>query len=103
VLELEIETTIDRALAAVADSDARVEALSRGVEHLTEVARIEQLALDVGAGVQTDYLRAEADLFAARAALAEVRHGALAARVALARATGELSTEWIALNLEIDR
>ena len=58
--------------------------------------RIEKLRLSAGAGVETDYLRAEADLLAARANAAEARNRAAAARAELARIAGELTPEWVA-------
>ncbi len=100
LLELETETTVDNAVAAVHESRARTEAFARAVEHLTEVARIERLALDAGAGVQTDFLDAEATLFRARASMIEAGHAEIAARIALARAVGDLTPEWLAQNVE---
>ncbi len=79
---------------------ARVTAGSIVVQHLTEVARIEQLALAEGARTQSDYLRAEADLLRARAQLVEARHGATGALVALTRTVGDLSVGWIDRTLE---
>jgi len=70
------------------------------VHHLAEVARIEQLALEAGAGTQTDFLRADADLRKSRAQLIEARHMEILARIQLARTTGELSVEWLASTLE---
>jgi outer membrane protein len=89
----EVEDAVDAALTAYRSASSRALALEAAVAQSAEVARIEALALEAGAGVQTDYLRAEADLLSARAALAEARHGAAAARVRLARATGRLSVE----------
>jgi outer membrane protein len=100
LLELDVESLVDRAIAAVEESDARVDALTQAVTHLTEVSRIERLALDVGTGVQTEFLRAEADLYQARANLVRASHNAAAARVALARAVGELSLDWLRTHLE---
>jgi outer membrane protein TolC len=88
-----VEDAVDAALTAYRSASSRALALEAAVAQSAEVARIEALALEAGAGVQTDYLRAEADLLSARAALAEARHGAAAARVRLARATGRLSVE----------
>ena len=79
---------------------ALVSALRRAVQLQTEVARIEQLSLDAGAGTQTDYLRAEADLARARSLLVEAEHAEIAARVELARVVGELTTEWLNRNVE---
>jgi outer membrane protein len=89
----EVEDAVDASLAAYRSASSRALALEAAVAQSAEVARIEALALEAGAGVQTDYLRAEADLLSARAALAEARHGAAAARVGLARATGRLRVE----------
>lgn len=61
---------------------------------------MEKLRLDTGAGTQTDYLRAEADLLSARAELAAARHTVIGARVELARATGALTLDWLRQNLE---
>ena len=94
---------VDRALARVHEQRARVEALSRAAEHLAEVARIEQLALDTGRGTQTDYLRAEASLRRARAAVVQARHAEIAARVELARTVGDLTPHWLSTMLETTR
>ncbi|KPK83113.1 MAG: hypothetical protein AMS25_01110 [Gemmatimonas sp. SM23_52] len=98
--ELRTEEAVDRALNAAFETRALVEALTRAVSHQTEVVRIEQLSLEAGAGTQTDYLRAEADLARARARLVEARHAEIAARIELARVVGELRPDWLARNLE---
>jgi outer membrane protein TolC len=98
--ELGAEEETDRALNAAIETRARVEALSRAVQHQAEVVRIERLSLEAGAGTQTDYLRAEADLLGARSRLVEARHAEIAARVELARVVGELDSEWLKRNLE---
>jgi len=98
--ELRVFRELDAALSALVSARARAEALEAAVEQSAEVARIERLALDAGAGVQTDYLAAEAELLRARAGLAEARHAAIGARIELARALGELSIEWIEDNVE---
>ncbi len=85
---------VDRALAAAREAGARADALAEAVASFTEVARIELLRVDAGAGTQTDYLAAEADLLAARARLVEARNGEIAARVELARAAGLLDLAW---------
>jgi outer membrane protein TolC len=69
------------------------------VERFSEVVRVQKLLLDEGAGTQTDYLNAEADLLAVRASLADTRHAAILARVDLARAAGRLTPEWLRQNL----
>ena len=99
---LQGEETIDLSLTAVRESQARADAVETAVQHLAEVARIEQLALEAGAGTQTDFLRADADLRGARAQLIEARHMEILARIQLARTTGELSVEWLASTLEIE-
>jgi len=98
--EMGIEDGVEEALAAVRETRARVRALSSAVDQSEEVARIEALALEAGAGVQTDFLRAEAALFQARGALAQARHGEVLARIRLARVTGELTVEWFSEQLE---
>jgi outer membrane protein TolC len=103
LLELQVEEDVDRALNTAMETRALVEAFARAVRHSSEVVRIEQLSLEAGAGTQTDYLRAEANLSRARALLVEAQHAEIAARVELARVVGELTPEWLARNLEIGR
>jgi outer membrane protein len=91
---------IDRAVAAYISAHGRVAALEAAVRQSEEVARIDRLALNEGAGVQSDYLTAEADLFRARAALTDARAMEILALVELARINGQLSAEWIAQNVE---
>ncbi len=98
--ELRLADQVDRALTAALEARARVEAVARAVELQGEVVRIEQLALEAGAGTQTDYLRAEADLLRAQSGLVEARHAEVAARVELARVLGELTPEWLERSLE---
>jgi outer membrane protein TolC len=98
--ELNVEQAVDRSLAALREAHARVAALETAVDQSAEVARIEQLSLEVGSGTQTDYLNAEANLLGARASLIEARHAEISARVELARITGELSRDWLAHTLE---
>jgi outer membrane protein TolC len=100
LMEWRVEEAVERAMASYQESQARVPALSTAVQHLEEVARIEQLSLATGAGVQTDYLAAEAELARARAELVRARHVAIAVRVTLARATGHLSVAWLTEYLE---
>lgn len=89
----EVEDAVDAMLVAYRSASTRVAALESAVTQSAEVARIEALALDAGAGVHTDYLRAEADLLSSRAALAEARQLAAEAWVRLGQATGRLSAE----------
>ena len=98
--QLALQESVDIAITAIAKTRSHVLAIARAVDHLAEVARIEQLALEAGAGTQTDYLRAEAELARTRAALVESRHAEIAAAVELARVTGELSLAWLERALE---
>lgn len=98
--ELQLRQDVERAITVVADAHARVRSLSSAVASLTEVARIERLALDAGSGTQNDYLDAEANLLVARAGLVNAHYREIVARVELARITGQLSPEWLARNLE---
>jgi outer membrane protein TolC len=101
--ELVVEEGVEEALAAVEEARALRTALESAVEQADEVARIAALALEVGSGVQTDFLRAQSELFQARASLAQARHGEVMAGVQLARATGELTLEWLQENMEVIR
>ena len=100
LLQLEIGTAVDQSLRALTEAIARSDALERAVRHLEEVVRIEALALTTGAGVQTDYLRAEAELFETRSALAQTQNGFVFARLNLARIVGELTQDWVLRYLE---
>jgi len=100
LVELRVEAEVDRALSAALEAAARVEAMELAVQHQAEVARIELLALEAGAGTQTDYLRAEADLLRVRSALVEARNAEIAARIELAAVTGQLDEGWLMTNLE---
>jgi outer membrane protein len=95
-----IAEAVDRAMTAVRATGARVAALESAVTQSEEVTRIDQLALQVGAGVQSDYLNAEASLFRMRAALTDARAAEVLARIELARISGDLTTEWLAAHLE---
>jgi len=94
------EQAVDETEASFDGARSRVTALEAAVEQSAEVARITQLARDVGEGTQTDYLIAEGNLFRARSSLVQARHAVIAARVELARVLGELSRPWIASSLE---
>ena len=97
--ELRIEEAVDRAIAALAPTRARINALVSAVAQAEEVTRIERLALDAGTGLQSDYLTAEAELFRVRAALAEANAALVLLRVDIARIQGEISLDWIASHL----
>jgi outer membrane protein len=98
--ELEAGRRVDAALAAVAETRAGAAALARAVERQEAVVRTERVALEIGAGVQTDFLAAQADLLAARAGLARSRHAEMAAHIEVARLLGMLDEDWIRTNLE---
>jgi outer membrane protein TolC len=97
---LQAEDALDGALGAVRDAAARLEAAQTTVIHLTDVARIELLSLQAGAGTEVEYLRAEADARRARAELATAHAAVITARVRLAQLTGELSLDWLAQAME---
>jgi len=99
--ELSVAGALDAANAAVAESAARTRALEASVAQWEEVARIEALSLETGAGVQQDYLRAEAALFQARAGRARARYDEILAWTGRARAQGRLDRAWIDEALEI--
>lgn len=101
--ELDTEEAVDRAVNAALETEALVEALARAERHQSEVARIELLSLEAGAGTQTDYLRAEADLARARSLLVQARHAEIGAWVELARVVGELTPDWLARTVEAAR
>jgi outer membrane protein TolC len=84
---------VDRAVARVEEQHARVAAIAVAAAHATEVARIERVSLESGAGTEADYLRAEADSRATRARLVEARYTEIGARVELARLTGSLTPD----------
>ena len=98
--ETQVRDEVDQAAAAAEEAQGRVASLEKAVDRFIEVARVQKLLLDNGAGTQTDYLNAEADLLAAQANLAEAEHAAVLARVDLARATGQLTPGWLRENLE---
>ncbi len=97
---LNLEQAVDQALAALREAKARRLALESALEQLAEVVRIERLSLEVGSGTESDYLTALANQLAARAGMIEARYAEIAARVELARVTGDLSLEWLSRNLE---
>ncbi|MGH7475498.1 MAG: TolC family protein [Longimicrobiales bacterium] len=99
-VELRVRQALDVARTAFETAGARISALAAAVAQAEEVARIERLALEVGAGVQTNYLTAEAELLRTRVALHGARHAELVARAELARLIGELSETWLSTNLE---
>jgi cobalt-zinc-cadmium efflux system outer membrane protein len=99
--ELAVSGAVDQADAALAEATARVQALDASVAQWEEVERIEALSLETGAGVQQDYLKAEAALFQARAGRARARYDEILAHVGRARAQGRLDRKWIDNALEV--
>ena len=90
------EQGVNAALATVTAARATVDALVSAVAQSEEVERIQRLSLEVGSGTETDYLDAEATLLSNRASLVQARNAEIAARVELARVTGELDAGWLA-------
>ena len=93
---LATEQSVDAALATVTAARATVAALVSAVAQSEEVERIRLLSVQVGSGTETDYLDAEAALLSNRAALVQARNAEIAARVELARVTGQLDSDWLA-------
>lgn len=100
---LAVDAETDAAKSRVLEADERAAALESSIAQWEEVARIEALALEAGAGVQSDLLRAQAGLFQARAGHAQASYDAVLARIDLARAQGVLSREWLNRSLEMRR
>ncbi len=96
----QVALAADAARTGEDEARARMTALEAAVDRYEELARVERLALDEGSGVQTDFLRAEAGLYQARAGLAEARRSVLLSRIAWARAVGTLDMNWIERLLE---
>lgn len=94
-IEREVREATDRALADLDRERATAESLETAVARFSEVARIEKLRLETGVGIQTDYLRAVADLMQARAGLAAARYRSMIAMVELARIAGQLDGTWL--------
>jgi outer membrane protein len=90
------EQSVDAALATLTAARATVEALVTAVAQSEEVERIRLLSVQVGSGTETDYLEAEATLLSNRASLVQATNAEVAARIELARVTGELSADWLA-------
>jgi len=81
--------------AAEREARALAVALEDAVASYEELVRVEALALSEGAGVQGDFLRAQAGLLEARSGRAQARRAALLALVRRARALGQLTLAWI--------
>lgn len=94
--EADVERDLDRALSAIEEARARARSLATAIRRFEEVVRIEQLRLDTGVGIQSDYLQSESDLLSARADRIRARHRIILARVEIARASGQLTPGWVA-------
>jgi outer membrane protein TolC len=99
LVETDIAQELDRSLLAIEEAQARITSLEAAVTSTEEVSRIERLRLEVGTGIQTDYLRAESDLLLTRANWIEVRYAEIRAHVELARVTGALDHDWLEAHL----
>jgi len=98
VARLDVLGQLDDAMAAVRRSSALVTSYESAIRSLAEVARVERLRLENGVGIQAEYLRAEAELAGARAALAASTRSLGIAQTELARVAGRLDPEWIDAN-----
>jgi len=99
-LAWELDRAVDQAAALARSSAARTAALTVAVTQAEAVVRIERLALDAGAGTQTEWLAATATLLTTRTALIESRQAEVGARITLARLTGTLSATTLRTLLE---
>ncbi|MSR22036.1 MAG: TolC family protein [Gemmatimonadetes bacterium] len=98
--EIEVADALEAARAAAGAAAARTRAFEASIAQWEEIARIETLALDEGTGVQSDYLEAEAALFAARAEYAGARYEEIRSLLAAARVEGRLGRSWLDNMLE---
>jgi outer membrane protein len=101
--KLAVEGALDQARTSMVEATGRAEALQASVVQWQEVARIEALSLETGAGVQEDFLRAEARLYGAQAGYARARYDVVLAHIRMARAQGTLGRAWMNTALEIGR
>ena len=99
-IRLDLARQMDAAFTELAAAGSRVGALETAVVQFDEVRRIEQLSLETGAGVQSDYLRAEAQLFDTRARLASARADRLVALARLLHTRGDLSVSQLRTHVE---
>jgi outer membrane protein len=100
-LRLAIGLEVEKAVVAIQDSAARIQAAEAGLAQAREALRIEQLRLKLGKGIITDVLQAQADLLQAElehdAALADSQ----IAHVQLQRALGTLEAPKRAAGLRL--
>ena len=92
---LDLDRVVHTQRAAWIAARERLGAATTRVTLLEEVARIERLALTEGVGVQRDLLTAEAELFGARSERARAEADAALARLAMERARGTLTWNWL--------
>lgn len=100
---LAVAGALDAARTSLVEATGRAQALQASVTQWQEVARIEELSLQTGAGVQDDFLRAEAALYRAQAGYAGARYDVVMAHIRMARARGILDQAWMNTALEIAR
>jgi outer membrane protein len=101
--QLAVAGALDAARTSLVEATGRAQALQASVTQWQEVARIEELSLQTGAGVQDDFLRAEAALYRAQAGYAGARYDVVMAHIRMARARGILDQAWMNTALEIAR
>jgi len=89
-LRLQIGLDVEKAVLAVQESAARIQASEAGLAQAREALRIEQIRLELGRGIITDVLQAQADLLRAEVTHDEAVAANQIARVQLQRALGTL-------------
>jgi outer membrane protein len=97
---LDQEDSAESAEAELTRGVTRLAAANDARDQWEEVARIEALRMENGAGIQSDLLMAQARLFQARADVARTRNDIVLARVRMARADGTLTRDWLDNTLE---
>lgn len=90
--ELRVVEQVRVSLSAVKTAASRLEKSRRGLELADEAYRIQVLNYEHGKGTVNDLLDAQAALFNARALLIRDENELIAARMALALATGQISS-----------
>jgi outer membrane protein TolC len=98
-----VDDATERARAGLVEAAARAAALATSVASFEELVRVEALALNEGAGVQSEYLRALAGVDAARTGLSDARRAVVLAAARLANAQGRLDRGWVESHVEVVR